>query len=69
MYNFITADIYVISAVHTYPEVVDISSIANALGPEISGALIGRYCCTGCDSCSAFNGKVHAFTFRQNNLI
>lgn len=63
MFNFLTVDIYIIPAVHTYPEVVDISSIANALGPEISSALICLHCFTGCDSCSAFKGKgkVNAF--------
>lgn len=35
---------------------------------NISSALIGLYCFTGCDSRSSFKGKIKAFKLMQNNI-
>lgn len=69
MCNFITSNIYVLPGISTYPTVIDVSSIYNKLGHNLSNALIGLHCFTGCDSCSSFKGKgkIKAFKLMQSN--
>lgn len=48
---------------------MDVSSVYNKLGHNISSALTGLYCFTGCDICSSFKGKrkIKAFKLMQDN--
>lgn len=52
-----SAKLYFLTGTKDKHRMIDLQVIANALGPNLSAALIGLHSFTGCDSTSAFYGK------------
>ena len=53
----INAHLYMHTGTGNHVRTIDLKDIQNTIGKEVSDALIGLHCFTGCDSVSSFKGK------------